>query len=77
MSAPISSVLQSEGLRERIVTAENKGETESITPSSEEDALRADDDVVKETKTFGRTPDGTSEFSSPWERARFMIADRD
>jgi hypothetical protein len=60
MSAATSSALQSDGLRVRTFVTGIKEEVYSSTPSSEEEA---EDDVDKEQKTFGRTPDGTGAFS--------------
>jgi hypothetical protein len=59
MSASTSSALQNDGLRERTVVTAIKEEIYCSTPSSEEEA---EDDVDKEKKTFGRTPDGTGVF---------------
>jgi hypothetical protein len=62
MSAATSSALPGEGLRERNIAAASKEDGYSPDVSSEDEVLQADDDVEKEKKTFGRTPDGTSEF---------------
>jgi len=60
MSASISPALPAEGLRERhLVPA--VVETSSSTVSSGQNTPQNEDDVTKEKKTFGRTPDGTSE----------------
>lgn len=60
MDASTSPSKQDEGLRERNVPqAVHKGESSS--GSSGQDTP-AEDEEAKEMKTFGRTPDGTSEY---------------
>jgi hypothetical protein len=58
MSAPTTSSLQSEGLRERNVAPISKDESYS-SPSSSDDEVEAENGFNKQKKTFGRTPDGT------------------
>lgn len=58
MSAPTSSTLQSEGLRERYIALSKKDDDYS-SPSGSDDETETEKDADKEKKTFGRTPDGT------------------
>ncbi len=60
MDASTSLSKQDEGLRERIVP-QSVRVGEPLSGSSGQDTP-AEDDEAKEMKTFGRTPDGTSEY---------------
>jgi hypothetical protein len=59
MSAPASSALDSEGLRERNVVPPAKDEAYASDSSSGDDEVEVAKGADKEKKTFGRTPDGT------------------
>jgi hypothetical protein len=62
MNPSIDTNPQNEGLRERNI-AHHVNESISSSATSGQVTPKPEEDVEKEKKTFGRTPDGTSQFT--------------
>lgn len=65
MTAEAKSAVRSKGLRERHAAG---AVPESIDGANSSQQTPQDDNVAKQKRTFGRTPDGTSKSSSLNER---------
>ena len=63
MSTSITPDSRPDGLRERHVPTFNEETVSGL--SSGQDTPQTEDEEEKGKKTFGRTPDGTSEFFAP------------
>jgi hypothetical protein len=64
MSSAFSSDLKTDALRDRYAQRPRDADSSSDT-SSGEDTPHTEEDLEKEKKTFGRTPNGTGKASPP------------